>query len=316
MALRSCHTLATPRLGRFTLPCVPSAPVSNKLRRQGEKLVSHGAPARVVHALSSPAGAAGPAAEREQLKGRLRQLVTKVNAAALPGPADLAALYGTMEALAALNPHPDTATSSLINGRWVLLYTASMASLKQAAASAGTAGAGAAGTGAGRAGAAAAAAAAPGGDDGGGAGSGLSGAASLLQLANDTAYKFFYDNLPVLAGAAVGSRGASSSGPVKARGNFQVFDTSAGRVENQARFEVGGRQCAINVNGTAEVAQLPGGRPQQRLRAVFTSFQLTVDGQPRLSLPLSLLNPVGYVDTTYLDNEVGRTRGAPAAAMP
>ncbi len=42
-----------------------------------------------------------------------------MNAAALPGPADLAALYGALEALAALNPHPDTATSTLINGRQV-----------------------------------------------------------------------------------------------------------------------------------------------------------------------------------------------------
>ncbi|EFJ46767.1 hypothetical protein VOLCADRAFT_92911 [Volvox carteri f. nagariensis] len=109
--------------------------------------------------------------------------------------------------------------------------------------------------------------------------------------------------VPVLAGAAVGARGAAASGP--------VFDTRAGKVENQARrftssrlrFEVGGMQFCVNVNGTAEVVKGPPGRPCQRLRAVFTSFDVVVDGQKRLSLPLSLLNPVGFVDTPYLDDE-------------
>ncbi len=77
--------------------------------------------------------------------------------------------------------------------RWVLLYTSSMASLRQAAAGAGTAGAAGAG-----------AASATGGAAAGGAGGGLSGAVSFLQLANDTAYKFFYEWVGAAVGLGVG----------------------------------------------------------------------------------------------------------------
>ncbi|KXZ47684.1 hypothetical protein GPECTOR_33g566 [Gonium pectorale] len=217
----------------------------------------------------------------------------RVNAAALPGPADLAALDRAITELTRLNPVPDSATSDLINGRWVLLFTASSATLRQASSA--TAGASPSPSGAPAAGA---------GGSGGGGGSDLDRLLTPLQLANDVAYRFFYTYVPVLAGAAVGARGASSSGPVKARGNFQVFDTRAGKVENQARFDVAGRRCCINVNGSATVAQVTPGSPRQRLRATFTSFDLLVDGERRLSLPLSLLNPVGYVDTPYLDDEL------------
>jgi hypothetical protein len=43
--------------------------------------------------------------------------------------------------------------------------------------------------------------------------------------------------VPIIAGSAVG-RKASSKSSVKARGQFQTFDTVAGVVKNQARFEV------------------------------------------------------------------------------
>ncbi|KAG2451965.1 hypothetical protein HYH02_003738 [Chlamydomonas schloesseri] len=238
---------------------------------------------------------------RLNVKARLRQLVSKVNSAVLPGPADLAALDAAITDLCALNPHRDSATSGLINGRWVLLYTASLSTLRQAARASGlplsSYGIGGSSSSSGS-------------SSSGGGGSSNTGKGGLeevltpLQLANDAAYKFFYTYVPVLAGAAVGVRGASSSGPVKARGNFQVFNTAAGVVENQARFEVAGRQCCVNVNGTATVAQMPPGAPKQRLRATFTSFDLLVDGEKRLSLPLSLLNPVGYVDTPYLDEDL------------
>ncbi|PNW71318.1 hypothetical protein CHLRE_16g649200v5 [Chlamydomonas reinhardtii] len=234
---------------------------------------------------------------RANVKARLRQLVSKVNSAAVPGPADLAALDGAITDLCALNPQRDTATSPLINGRWVLLYTASMSTLRQAARASGTGGGSSSSSSGSSNGGG-------GGSSRGGGGGGLEEVLTPLQLANDAAYKFFYTYVPVLAGAAVGVRGASGSGPVKARGNFQVFNTAAGRVENQAKFEVAGRQCCVNVNGTAVLAQMSQGAPKQRLRATFTSFDLLVDGERRLSLPLSLLNPVGYVDTPYLDEDL------------
>lgn len=62
-------------------------------------------------------------------------------------------------------------------------------------------------------------------------------APSPLQAASDAAYQFFYKAFPVLAGSAVGVQGAGRSGPIQARGNFQTFDITHGRVENQARWE-------------------------------------------------------------------------------
>ncbi|KAG2499499.1 hypothetical protein HYH03_002446 [Edaphochlamys debaryana] len=259
--------------------------------------------ATLVIPLAVEAGVGSEATARVVAKARLRQLVSKINAAAAPGPADLAALDATLGQLARLSPVADTATDPAINGRWVLLYTASLASLRSAS-SLQTSGSGSSRQGAGA---------------GAGAGSarpeeplstqvlgrGLaSPAASPLQMANDVAYQFFYTYVPFLAGAAVGVRGGASAGPVKPRGNFQVFDTAAGTVENQARFDVGGRQCCVNVNGTAKLVKPGPGRPSQRLAATFTSFDLVVDGERRLSLPLSLLNPVGYVDTPYLDEDI------------
>ncbi|GLI69469.1 hypothetical protein VaNZ11_014087 [Volvox africanus] len=237
---------------------------------------------------------------RAQVKVRLRQLISKVNAAALPGPADLASLGQAVQELIRLNPTPCSATSDLINGRWVLLYTASIATLRQAAATEASASnprQGVAGNSSNNR------SNSFGGSDG--YSRALEAALSPLQLANEVAYRFFYTYVPVLAGAAVGSRGGSASGPVKPRGNFQVFNTQQGTVENQARFEIGGRLCCINVNGAATVVEGPPGQPRQRLRATFTSFVVLLDGQRRLSLPLSFLNPqVGYVDTPYLDEEI------------
>lgn len=61
--------------------------------------------------------------------------------------------------------------------------------------------------------------------------------------------------VPIIAGSAVGRKG-SSRGAVKARGNFQTFDTTAGWVGNQARFEVFGSKGRIDVDGTAVVVQV------------------------------------------------------------
>lgn len=47
-------------------------------------------------------------------------------------------------------------------------------------------------------------------------------------------YDFFYKYVPIIAGSAVG-RKADSRQTVKARGQFQTFDTKRGWVENQAR---------------------------------------------------------------------------------
>eukprot|EP00882_Tetradesmus_deserticola_P012645 GHRQ01013401.1.p1 GENE.GHRQ01013401.1~~GHRQ01013401.1.p1 ORF type:complete len:174 (+),score=49.95 GHRQ01013401.1:351-872(+) len=57
---------------------------------------------------------------------------------------------------------------------------------------------------------------------------------SALNTAMAAAYNFFYKYVPIIAGSAVG-RKADSRQTVKARGQFQTFDTKRGWVGNQAR---------------------------------------------------------------------------------
>lgn len=236
--------------------------------------------------------ASGPTA-LQALKARLFQTVSRANAADGAAAEDLRELSDVLQGLIAANPSPDTATSPLINGRWVLLYTSRVADLpgftqawRQPLAGAATQ-------------QARPQAPPP-------AGGPLEAALSPLQLASDTAYKFFYRFVPVLAGSAVGARRGAGAGPaalVTPRGNFQVFDTARQLVDNQARFDVGGRPCGIDVRGVAQVVPQAGpGAPQQRLKATFQSFTFIAEGQARLELPLTWLNPTGFVDTPYLDD--------------
>jgi hypothetical protein len=70
-------------------------------------------------------------------------------------------------------------------------------------------------------------------------------------------------NVPIIAGSAVG-RKADSRQAVKARGQFQTFDTQRGWVENQARCA---RACvcaaaACSACSACLAGGCPGGLPQ------------------------------------------------------
>eukprot|EP00878_Enallax_costatus_P028352 GHUV01030620.1.p1 GENE.GHUV01030620.1~~GHUV01030620.1.p1 ORF type:complete len:229 (+),score=57.71 GHUV01030620.1:202-888(+) len=91
-----------------------------------------------------------------------------------------------------------------------------------------------------------------------------------LNTALAAAYDFFYKYVPIIAGSAVG-RKADSRKQVKARGQFQTFDTKRGWVGNQARFESFGKEGVINVNGPAEITPTLNG---ERITAVFTEAEL------------------------------------------
>jgi len=55
-----------------------------------------------------------------------------------------------------------------------------------------------------------------------------------MQALSGLLYEQIYKYLPVLGGSAVGKKGAG--GPLRSRGNFQVFDLAAGRVINESRY--------------------------------------------------------------------------------
>lgn len=149
---------------------------------------------------------------------------------------------------------------------------------------------------------------------------------SPLQQALAAAYDWFFENVPLIAGSAVGRREAVGGGAAAAaatqvaaatgakasvgsgvkkptaRGNFQTFDVSAGVVRNRAIFEALGRRGEINVDGTARV--LSG----DRLEATFLTADLRW-GPLVIPFPIGAFKPTGWVDTLYLDDEIRVSTG-------
>lgn len=91
----------------------------------------------------------------------------------------------------------------------------------------------------------------------------------------------------------------------RARGNFQAFDVARRFVGNRAKFEVFGEAGEIIVNGSVAIEEQgrtkDGAVASSRIKAVFESFELRWGRNVRLALPLTWLNPTGFVDTLYLD---------------
>lgn len=160
---------------------------------------------------------------------------------------------------------------------------------------------------------------------------------SPLQAALAASYDFFYERVPIIAGSAVGKKGAAGFGvgagagaaatgarttttpttaaaapnkkpassppAVRARGNFQTFDVPRGIVRNRARFDLLGRVGEVNVDGTARV--LSG----DRLEATFLTADLRWGGFLRIPFPIGAFRPTGWVDTVYLDDDVRVSTG-------
>eukprot|EP00775_Hariotina_reticulata_P006035 gene6035-6273_t len=126
----------------------------------------------------------------------------------------------------------------------------------------------------------------------------------VFNTALAAAYDFFYKYVPIIAGSAVG-RKASSRQTVKARGQFQIFDTKRGWVDNQARFEVLGRPGEIIVSGPAAITSTAAG---ERITATFTEAELKW-GNLRVPFPIGAFSPSGYIDTLYLDQDLRISKG-------
>mmetsp|Transcript_11134 Transcript_11134/g.24002 ORF Transcript_11134/g.24002 Transcript_11134/m.24002 type:complete len:278 (+) Transcript_11134:54-887(+) len=264
------------------MQCQLSSPIIHKAALKPLHILSRRS--RGIH--PATAKATGGSVEKPSVasyKEQLQRTISRLNSTEVASKDDLKQLAELVDQLSELNPTPDPATSPLINGRWALLYTVSQSSLPRPARSSPPAS---------------------------GSDSPLE-AASPIQAASDLAYQFFYRYLPVIAGSATGVRG-NSTPAVKSKGNFQVFDTAAGRVDNESRFSVAGRECLIRVVGTAEAVQPGAGQRATRLRAVFKDGELLIGdgiGRTRVPIPLGWISPVGYVDTLYLDEELRVSKG-------
>jgi len=99
---------------------------------------------------------------------------------------------------------------------------------------------------------------------------------------------------------------------VRSRGITQIIDSERGSVENLAEFRVANAfDGALNVAGTVTPVRPPGGDAESvRVDVRFTSFSLKLGALPTLTIPLTWPKaPLGFVDTTYLDEDFRVGRG-------
>jgi len=194
-----------------------------------------------------------------------------------------------IEELEQLNPTPDPASSSLVSGKWSLLYTGSTPEDSEERAR--------------REGAV------------GSLVTEVTGAASPSPSA---------ESAPLLPGGdpskpkPLGRTITTSSGSfIENKGNFQDIDAEGGKVQNRAELSVFGTPCSLRIDGSCRLvpAEETGGEAV-RLAVAFIAVELWVGAgaeKPILRVPLGWANggkgPQGFVDTTYLDSELRLGRG-------
>ncbi|GLI65204.1 hypothetical protein VaNZ11_008681 [Volvox africanus] len=99
----------------------------------------------------------------------------------------------------------------------------------------------------------------------------------------------------------------------RTRNNLQLLDLPGGRAENLAEFTVAGRwEGALNIVGTAAPQPLHGRMDEPsptRVDVIFTHFELRLGGGNKLTIPLGWIKPKGWIETTYLDEDLRIGRG-------
>ncbi|PNW76850.1 hypothetical protein CHLRE_11g478850v5 [Chlamydomonas reinhardtii] len=98
---------------------------------------------------------------------------------------------------------------------------------------------------------------------------------------------------------------------VRTKANLQLIDLEGGRAENLAEFTIAGRwEGALNIIGTAAPQPTPQGSPSPlRVDVVFERFQLRLGGAGPWTVPLDWVRPKGWIETTYLDDDLRIGRG-------
>lgn len=194
--------------------------------------------------------------DRKALKDGLKRAVSNTNRGKLASPQQQADILQTVQKLEATSPTSNPALSSLLSGRWSLLYT----------------------------------------------GPGRVGDVDWEKRTGGVEGPFLAFFRPLTANA------------VRSRGITQIIDSERGSVENLAEFRVANAfNGALNVAGTVEPVTPSGGGVDAeavRVDVKFTSFSLKLGGLPPLKIPLTWpKTPLGFVDTTYLDEDFRVGRG-------
>eukprot|EP00897_Mesotaenium_endlicherianum_P003020 jgi/Mesen1/2746/ME000169S01908 len=97
-------------------------------------------------------------------------------------------------------------------------------------------------------------------------------------------------------------------GRVRQTGSFQVIDTRQGKAENVAEFSAFGVKGILTIYAKAEKVPSPSSQQSVRLDVTFESFNLKF-ALLNVTIPLGWVNPKGWVDVTFLDEEFRISRG-------
>ena len=229
------------------------------------------------------AGVAGGAAQREDAKTRLKQLVARTKQGKGASDSEREAIFKAMEAVEALNPTPAPAESTLLEGKWSLLYTG--ASVEDAAKRRAKEGV-------------------------------IGSAVTEITGASDTAAPRGLGQVlgeDDQAALPLGRRLTTlAAGAVENKGNFQDIDVARGLVENRAEFKVLGLAATVRIKGRCERVTGEAAVSAKRLAVFFERVDLKL-GAVQTSLPLTWANdgkgPEGWVDTTFLDSDLRTGRG-------
>ena len=255
--------------------------------------VGHANRRRVAVVLASTSTKATDASEMTvpERKQRLVQLCAKTDRGKSATPEVAAEIESIVASLEAINPTKDPATNkTLITCKWSLLYTG--ASAEDAAKRAELEGA----------------------------------IGSALTEVSGSSGNVAVDTAAGSSDAAASSDGASSMKPmgrtistfsgnaVDNKGNFQDIDAFKGEVFNRAELALFGVPLEVKIVASCvPVDPSVTGVESVRLAVAFRNVNLTLGPLPTLTIPLTWINdgkgPEGWLDTTYLDDDLRLGRG-------
>ena len=237
--------------------------------------------------------------ERKQL---LIRLCANTDRGKKASPETAALIETQVRALEAANATRDPATSSKISGKWALIYTgASAADAASRAAKEGVIGSaltevtGSSGN------------ASPIKAD---ASTGNARLARILQSGASGAAAPGETNAPL--GRRIGT--VDAKGVVENLGNFQDIDLANGLVRNRAELKFLGQPVEITIEASCAPVPAPEfGDEDVRLAVAFREVRVEIGSLPPLVAPLGWINdgkgPEGWLDTTYLDDDMRLGRG-------
>ncbi|KAK9845028.1 hypothetical protein WJX74_009835 [Apatococcus lobatus] len=136
----------------------------------------------------------------------------------------------------------------------------------------------------------------------------LSGKWSLLFTGPTEESEFRKTRAGTLEGPFLSRLKPLSANAFRTKGVTQVLDPMAGRAENLAEFSIANAiNGSLNILGTVSPPE-EASIQASRVDVEFTAFDLKL-GPANITVPLGWIKPKGWIQTTYLDDELRVGRG-------